>query len=110
MDCATLPIPLDYARPLGAQLALRVSRLRAIGPGPRLGTLVLLDGAPGAPDALSLGAMARALPSAIRSRFDLLTLQRRGTGSRGEPGALHCWPSEEEARSWRARQPPGGPG
>jgi len=108
-ECATLPVPLDHARPLGAQLVLRVARLRVIGPGPRLGTLVLLDGAPGAPDALSLGAMARALPSALRSRFDLLTWQRRGTGSLGEPGALHCWPSEEEARRWRARQPPSLP-
>ncbi|MFM7466113.1 MAG: alpha/beta hydrolase [Cyanobium sp.] len=109
IDCATLPVPLDHGRPLGAQLALRVERLRATGPGPRLGSLVLLDGAPGAADALSLAAMARALPPALRSRFDLLTWQRRGTGRRGEPGALHCWPSEEEARGWRARQPPSLP-
>ena len=109
MDCATLSVPLDHGRPLGAQLALRVKRLRATGPGPRLGTLVLLDGAPGAADALSLGSMARALPSALLSQFDLLTWQRRGTGRRGEPAALHCWPSEEEAGSWRARQPPSLP-
>jgi pimeloyl-ACP methyl ester carboxylesterase len=83
-------------------LVLRVERLRATGPGARLGTLVLIDGAPGAADALSLGAMARALP-ALRRSFDLLTWQRRGTGSRGELAALHCWPSEEETRwfnSW----------
>lgn len=108
-ECATLPVPLDHRRPLGAQLGLRVERLRATGPGPRLGSLVLLDGAPGAPDALSLAAMARALPSALRSRFDLLSWQRRGTGRRGESAALHCWPSEEEARGWRARQPPSLP-
>jgi len=103
-ECASFPVPLDHARPLGAQLVLRVERLRATGPGARLGTLVLIDGAPGAADALSLGAMARALP-ALRRSFDLLTWQRRGTGSRGEPAALHCWPSEEEARAWRSRLP-----
>ncbi|MEB3302978.1 MAG: alpha/beta hydrolase [Cyanobacteriota bacterium] len=113
MECATLSVPLDHGRPLGPQLPVRVERLRASGPGARLGTLVLIDGAPGAADALNLGAMARALPSALRSRFDLVSWQRRGTGRRGEPAALHCWPSEEEAQAWRARQPPSlpvGPG
>jgi pimeloyl-ACP methyl ester carboxylesterase len=105
MECATLAVPLDHALPLGERLPLMVWRLRATGPGPRLGSLVLLDGAPGAPDALGLPAMARALAPALRSRFDLVSWQRRGTGSRGQPAALHCWPSEEEARAWRARVP-----
>jgi pimeloyl-ACP methyl ester carboxylesterase len=105
MECATLSVPLDHGRPLAERLPLAVWRLPASGPGPRLGSLVVIDGAPGAADALPLQAMARALPPALRSRFDLVSWQRRGTGPRGQAAALHCWPTEEEARAWRARQP-----
>lgn len=105
MQCATLSVPLDHAQPQGERLTLTVERLPAAGPGQRLGTLVVIDGAPGAADALSLRAIARALPATLRSRFDLVSWRRRGTGSRAQPAALHCWPSEEEARAWRLRQP-----
>jgi pimeloyl-ACP methyl ester carboxylesterase len=49
--------------------------------------------------------MARGLAPSLRARFDLVSWQRRGTGARGEPAALHCWPSEGEARTWQARLP-----
>ncbi|MEB3333524.1 MAG: alpha/beta hydrolase [Cyanobacteriota bacterium] len=106
LECATLSVPLDHSRPGEDPLPLTVWRLRAPGPEPRLGTLVLLDGAPGAPEALSLEAMAQALPPALTSRWDLVSWQRRGTGRRGRPAALHCFPSEGEARAWRERLPP----
>ena len=109
LECATLSVPLDHSRPGGERLPLTVWRLRATGPGPRLGTLVLLDGAPGAVQALSPQAMARALPPALSARFDLVSWQRRGTGARGQPSALHCWPTETEARAWRDRLPPSLP-
>lgn len=108
-ECATLSVPLDHSRPEGERLPLMVWRLRATGPEPRLGTLVLLDGAPGAPEALSLEAMARALPPALTRRFDLVSWQRRGTGERGQPAALHCFPTEAESRAWRDRLPPSLP-
>lgn len=109
LECATLTVPLDHSRPLGERLPLTVWRLRASGPGPRLGTLVLIDGAPGAPEALSLSAMAQALAPALRSGFDLVSWQRRGSGARGQAAALRCWSTEEEARAWRSRLPPSLP-
>ncbi|MFN9243335.1 MAG: alpha/beta hydrolase [Cyanobacteriota bacterium] len=109
VECATLSVPLDHALPQGERLPLKVWRLRAKGPGPSLGALVLIDGAAGSPDALPLGAMARAIAPALRSRLDLVSWQLRGTGSRGQPAALHCWPTEEEARAWRNRRPPSLP-
>jgi pimeloyl-ACP methyl ester carboxylesterase len=109
LECATLSVPLDHSRPGDERLPLTVWRLRAAGPGPRQGALVLLDGAPGAADAFSPQAMARALPPALSARFDLVGWQRRGTGARGQPAALHCWPTEAEARSWRDRLPPSLP-
>ena len=69
LECATLSVPLDHSRPLAEQLPLTIWRLRATGPGPRLGTLVLLDGAPGAADSLSLEAMARAITPRTRCIF-----------------------------------------
>ena len=105
LECATLSVPLDHSRPSGERLPLLVWRQRASGPGPRLGSLVLIDGLPGAAQALPLEAMARALPPALSARFDLVSWQRRGTGARGQPAALHCWPTEAEARAWRDRLP-----
>jgi pimeloyl-ACP methyl ester carboxylesterase len=70
---------------------------------------VLLDGAPGAADALSLEAMARALPPELTRRFDLVSWQRRGTGRRDQPAALHCFAAEAEERAWRERLPPSLP-
>jgi pimeloyl-ACP methyl ester carboxylesterase len=109
LECATLSVPLDHNRPGEDPLPLTVWRLRASGPGARLGTLVLLDGAPGSAEALSLEGMARALPPALTSRLDLVSWRRRGTGRRGEPAALHCFPTEAEARAWRERLPPSLP-
>ncbi|MFM1800348.1 MAG: hypothetical protein RLZZ117_2626 [Cyanobacteriota bacterium] len=109
LECATLSVPLDHDRPGEGRLPLTVWRLRASGAAPRAGTLVLLDGAPGAADALPLEAMARALPPELTRRFDLVSWQRRGTGRRGQPAALHCFPTEAAAQAWRQRLPPSLP-
>nr|WSW62484.1 alpha/beta hydrolase [Streptomyces sp. NBC_00998] len=50
VECADLPVPLDYARPDGPQISLTVSRIAATGHGGarRQGALVYNPGGPGA--------------------------------------------------------------
>ncbi|WP_236573644.1 alpha/beta hydrolase [Streptomyces sp. GS7] len=48
VECGTLAVPLDYARPNGRKIRLTVSRARATAPGERQGALVFNPGGPGA--------------------------------------------------------------
>ncbi|MFB7636188.1 alpha/beta hydrolase [Streptomyces sp. NPDC056149] len=48
VECATLSVPLDYARPNGKKIKLMVSRARATAPHERQGALVFNPGGPGA--------------------------------------------------------------
>src|SRR5215213_11324992 len=43
-ECATVPVPLDYDDPLGAQIAIAVIRLPAGDPAQRIGSLMLNPG------------------------------------------------------------------
>ncbi|MEU5019844.1 alpha/beta hydrolase [Streptomyces angustmyceticus] len=48
VECGTLTVPLDYARPDGKKIHLTVSRIRATARRERQGTLVFNPGGPGA--------------------------------------------------------------
>ncbi|WP_258527772.1 alpha/beta hydrolase [Streptomyces sp. NBRC 110611] len=48
VECGTLAVPLDYARPEGKKIKLTVSRIRAGAPNERQGALVFNPGGPGA--------------------------------------------------------------
>ncbi|WP_234430626.1 alpha/beta hydrolase [Streptomyces sp. NRRL F-4489] len=48
VECGTLTVPLDYARPNGKKIKLTVSRARATAPRERQGALVFNPGGPGA--------------------------------------------------------------
>src|SRR6185503_6637390 len=56
-ECATLQVPVDYARPDGAKFALRIGRAPAVNPAKKKGVLLILPGGPGAGIAEELGGM-----------------------------------------------------
>jgi pimeloyl-ACP methyl ester carboxylesterase len=80
LQCATLTVPVDYTQPQGEQLKVAVSRLRATNPSQRLGSLVFNFGGPGDAGAETLPGFAAQIPSEIRSRYDLVSFDPRGTG------------------------------
>ncbi|MFI7100980.1 alpha/beta hydrolase [Streptomyces sp. NPDC050161] len=47
VECGTLTVPLDYARPEGKKIKLTVSRIRATAPKERQGALIFNPGGPG---------------------------------------------------------------
>ncbi|GGQ28412.1 alpha/beta hydrolase [Streptomyces roseolilacinus] len=84
-QCATLRAPLDYARPGGAQIRLAVARVKATGPGKRLGSLLVNPGGPGGSAVGYLqGYAGLAYPAPVRARYDMVALDPRGV-ARSEP-------------------------
>ncbi|GAA4868608.1 alpha/beta hydrolase [Actinomycetospora straminea] len=78
-QCADVVVPLDYRRPGGPTITLAALRMPATDPAARLGTLVVNYGGPGSPGTASLRRLAGRF-EALRARFDLLTIDPRGTG------------------------------
>ncbi|MEU4049556.1 alpha/beta hydrolase [Streptomyces olivaceus] len=81
LQCATVPVPLDYADPEGEQIDLTISRLAAADPEKRRGVLMLNPGGPGGSGlALSAVLVAQGLPSSVTDRYDLIGMDTRGIG------------------------------
>jgi pimeloyl-ACP methyl ester carboxylesterase len=93
-ECATVPAPLDYDRPRGAQIALSLLRLPAADPGRRIGSLLLNPGGPGGSGVDFAREAARVLPAELRARFDIVGFDPRGI-YRSTP--LRCFDTYEQA-------------
>ncbi|GGU47111.1 protease [Streptomyces albospinus] len=92
VECGTLAVPLDYARPNGKKIRLTVSRARATAPGERQGALVFNPGGPGASSMLF--PLYGALPTWRRTAraYDFVGYAPRGVG-RSAP--LSCQDPQE---------------
>ncbi|GAA4907426.1 alpha/beta hydrolase [Streptomyces coeruleoprunus] len=84
-QCATLRAPLDYADPGAGQVKLAVARIKATGPGKRLGSLLVNPGGPGGSAVGYLqGYAGIAYPAPVRARYDMVAVDPRGV-ARSEP-------------------------
>ncbi|KQX45601.1 MULTISPECIES: alpha/beta hydrolase [unclassified Streptomyces] len=84
-QCATLRAPLDYAKPDAGDIDLAVSRVRATGPGKRLGSLLVNPGGPGGSAVGYLqGYAGIGYPAPVRARYDMVAVDPRGV-ARSEP-------------------------
>ncbi|MET9434084.1 alpha/beta hydrolase [Streptomyces sp. NPDC006551] len=84
-ECATFRAPLDYAKPEGGEIRLAVSRVRATGPGKRLGSLLVNPGGPGGSAVGYLqGYAGVGYPAPVRARYDVVAVDPRGV-ARSEP-------------------------
>ncbi|WP_241777874.1 alpha/beta hydrolase [Streptomyces sp. CT34] len=96
VECGTLAVPLDYARPNGKKIRLTVSRARATVPGARQGALVFNPGGPGASSMQF--PLYGALPTwrRIARSYDFVGYAPRGVG-RSAP--LSCQDPKEFAKA-----------
>jgi pimeloyl-ACP methyl ester carboxylesterase len=77
--CTTVSVPVDYGNPGGAQAKLALIRIPATGP--RIGSLLINPGGPGASAVDSVAAMAADLADTeITRHFDLVGFDPRGVG------------------------------
>ncbi|OLR92249.1 alpha/beta hydrolase [Actinokineospora bangkokensis] len=81
LECATVPVPLDYTDPGGTAIDIMISRLPSTDPGKRRGVLLLNPGGPGG-SGLSLPAtLSRmGIPDSVLDAYDLIGMDTRGIG------------------------------
>jgi pimeloyl-ACP methyl ester carboxylesterase len=79
LECASLSVPLDYARPAGPHITLALARLPASGTSK--GVLFTNPGGPGASGIGLLRQAADVFPAEIRDSFDLVSWDPRGVGA-----------------------------
>ncbi|WP_018681230.1 alpha/beta hydrolase [Actinokineospora enzanensis] len=80
-ECATISVPLDWARPTGDRVSLAVTRLRATDPKRRLGVLLFNPGGPGGPGVPVVRDFGPdVFPRELQERFDIIGLDPRGVG------------------------------
>ncbi|GAA4618957.1 alpha/beta hydrolase [Saccharopolyspora hordei] len=77
VQCATVPVPLDWEQPDGEQIEVAVARRPATGE--RLGTLVFMPGGPGGTGVDQLIAASPFSPE-LSERFDVVSYDPRGFG------------------------------
>ncbi|OAR22019.1 hypothetical protein A8W25_30175 [Streptomyces sp. ERV7] len=117
-ECASLPVPLDYADPNGKTLTLAVSRLRSENPDKRRGVLLAIPGGPGGSGLRMLAEQGAALRKETGGAYDIVGFDPRGVGASTKASCglsaddrmmvnLRSWPgadgdiSENVARSRR---------
>jgi pimeloyl-ACP methyl ester carboxylesterase len=77
-ECATLQVPLDYARPDGRRIDIAVSRIAAEKPSARRGALLMIPGGPGGSSLDDPAEKGRKMPQKVRDRYDLIGFAPRG--------------------------------
>ncbi|MEU1982009.1 alpha/beta hydrolase [Nocardia sp. NPDC019395] len=81
LQCATVPVPLDYSRPDGTQIEIMISRLASKNPDKRRGVLLLNPGGPGGSGlGLSKLLVTQGLPASVLDSYDLIGMDTRGVG------------------------------
>jgi pimeloyl-ACP methyl ester carboxylesterase len=91
-ECAGLSVPIDYDKPDGAQITLRLGRAPAVDTAKRKGALLLLPGGPGAGIMEIIGGEMRAaqhIPE-FQRQYDVVTFDPRGVG---KSSPIRCDPT-----------------
>jgi pimeloyl-ACP methyl ester carboxylesterase len=91
LECARVRVPLDWDRPDGARITLKVVRHLASRPEQRIGSLFVNFGGPGVVGAATVLATGEFLDTLGDGRFDVVGWDPRGTG---ESTHVRCFASE----------------
>jgi pimeloyl-ACP methyl ester carboxylesterase len=79
VDCATVPIPVDWSRPHGPTVGMAVARLKAAKPAQRKGVLMVNPGGPGVSGVSDVYAIAHTPRyQALTDSFDIVGFDPRG--------------------------------
>ncbi|CAM5699405.1 Alpha/beta hydrolase OS=Streptomyces alboniger OX=132473 GN=CP975_29970 PE=3 SV=1 [Streptomyces alboniger] len=89
LQCASLKVPLDHAKPRGKQITLALSRVPHTATKYQ-GPLLVNPGGPGGSGLTLAGFVASSLPKAVAAQYDVIGFDPRGVGA-SKP-ALDCKP------------------
>lgn len=91
LDCATYPVPLDYADRADGTVDLTLYRHPATDPAHRIGTLFVNPGGPGdSTFKMTEKIVATSYPG-LAARFDILGMDPRGVGA---STPIQCFPTD----------------
>ena len=108
LECATVPVPLDWAHPRRRTITLAVTRHLGSHPEARIGSLFVNPGGPGESGVDMVVARGDALDAITDGRFDIVGWDLRGT-HRSTPA--NCFASSDErAAFWQGLAVPTTPG
>mgnify|MGYP000672156310 CR=1 FL=1 len=80
-ECATLTVPLDYARPGSRDIGIAVLRIKARNQQQRIGSLVVNPGGPGGSGTAYARAADQIVGASVRDYFDVVGFDPRGVGA-----------------------------
>lgn len=80
LECSTLEVPLDYAKPDDRRVSLALIRQTAKEPSRRIGSLVVNPGGPGGSGVDFVRSVAPFFPREVQNRFDIVGFDPRGVG------------------------------
>jgi pimeloyl-ACP methyl ester carboxylesterase len=81
LQCATVPVPLDYSEPEGQRIEILVSRLTSKNPDKRRGVLMLNPGGPGGSGLSFVDDLAWfGMPASVLDSYDVIGMDTRGIG------------------------------
>ncbi|MFE3548182.1 alpha/beta fold hydrolase [Streptomyces kronopolitis] len=78
VQCGTLTVPVDWAKPESGTVALRAYRQKVTGPSKSKGTILNFPSGPGATGDIAFSSLRKSLPD-----YDLIALDPRGVGASG---------------------------
>ncbi len=99
LQCAHVRVPLNWARPHGRQIELKVARHLASRPGRRIGTLFASPGGPGESGFDLVTGSGAELDAIGQGRFDIVGFDPRGTNGSTR---IRCFRDHRDlVRFWR---------
>jgi pimeloyl-ACP methyl ester carboxylesterase len=101
-DCATVPVPRDYAHPDAGTITLAVIRHQASQRAGRIGTLFFNPGGPGGQGTEDLPKWFVLFPQPVRDRFDIVSWDPRGIGA---STAVQCFANATDEANFFAGIP-----
>ncbi|HET7243547.1 MAG TPA: alpha/beta hydrolase, partial [Streptosporangiaceae bacterium] len=100
LECASVPVPLDWAHRNGPAITLAVARHLASHRGQRIGSLFVNSGGPGESGAGYVAERGQALDAMTGGRFDIVGWDLRGGAGASAP--VRCFTdAAERARFWQ---------
>lgn len=79
-DCGTVTVPVDYGQPRGATTRIALRRLKAAGPGKRIGSLFINPGGPGGSGIDFVAEAPDFFGDPVLEHYDVIGFDPRGMG------------------------------
>jgi pimeloyl-ACP methyl ester carboxylesterase len=98
LECASVPVPLDWAHPRGPRIDLAVMRHLASRPERRIGSLFVNPGGPGDSGVAEVAERGEALDAMTGGRFDIVGWDLRGGAGASAP--VTCFADASERASF----------